>query len=197
MSWWYKFRTKVYPKTFDTPQVSVKNVRKTYVDDDCMQLIAKHDHVISVLNLRFIEHIQGYLVNQAIVSSTFTMIKQNGIVGIAYHPKANVGTDEYRAYLFQLKERHKQIGYVQKLALHEVRNGAEIISYYLKPSMRLQNTVPAEQIYGNVTLEIKLRNGHIQHLKCMTTYYSDSNYKDVRPWDEWYHVIFLGERFDL
>lgn len=185
-------------KTVETVQPEQhKAMRKTYDDADCEVMLDQNQSDIERITEDFNNHLGGYLVNQQKPSQRFTMIKQNGIVGIAYHPESDIDVDSCRAYMYQLKSLHTQVGYVQKLALHEEKSGVETMSYYLKPSMRLQNSTPAEQLYGNVTLEIKKVKGNIKHLKCVTTYYSDANYKDVRPWQEWYSVIFLNEQFDL
>jgi len=131
------------------------------------------------------------------VSSDYSIIKQDGIRGIALCKVEDLSIDLLLAYMYVLKLRHLEVGYVQKLSVHSCKNGNESYSYYLKPSLRLQNTQPAEQLYGNITIELELRDGVPRQLKCTATYYSDANYREVRQSDEWFSVIFLREEFNL
>jgi len=175
----------------------VRDKRTTYDDSDCSELVETYSNELSIFDQKIVDQVRKYLGDQRGSTSKFSFIKQNGIIGVAYHPDKEETLDVCRAYLYQIKNRHIEVGYIQKLALHQFKSETEVLSYYLKLSTRLQNTVPAEQLYGNVTLEIKIVKGQIKHVKAVTTYYSDSNYKTVRDWQEWYSVIFLGEKFDL
>ena len=197
MKWIDKLTQILGGKDNPTRKKPSEDKRTIYDDSDCAELLSVKSTEVASLGSIVDEQVRRYLTDQQDQDSQFTLIKQNGIVGIAYHPMSDITIDVYKAYLYQLKNRHTSVGYVQKLALHQVKNDTEILSYYLKPSMRLQNSVPAEQLYGNVTLEIKLVKGRIKHVKAATTYYSDANYKEVRQWQEWYSVIFLNETFDL
>jgi hypothetical protein len=197
MKWRNKLKQILGGDSDNSQQLPSKDKRTIYDDTDCDGLLSANSNVINDLNDKVVDQVRRYLTNQEDVTSQFALIKQNGIMGIAYHPNSDISLDVCRGYLFQLKNRHTSVGYVQKLALHQVKGDTEVLSYYLKPSMRLQNSVPAEQLYGNVTLEIKLVRGVIKHVKAAATYYSDANYKQVRQWQEWYSVIFLSEKFNL
>ncbi len=197
MKWIDKLKDILGKGEDNSQQLTSRDKRTIYDDADCAGLLAANINEIATLDAIVTDQVRRYLTNQEDFDKQFVLIKQNGIVGIAYHPDSEDSIEVCRAYLYQLKNRHTAVGYVQKLALHQVKGETEILSYYLKPSMRLQNSVPAEQLYGNVTLEIKLVKDKITHLKVATTYYSDANYKEVRRWQEWYSVIFLNEQFDL
>ena len=197
MNWIEKLKQKIGIESESLHLEVSDEKRTTYDDSECSKLLEVLGQDLSIMDQMIVDQVRRYLVDQKDQGSKFTLIKQNGIVGLAYHPGNDGTLDQCRAYLYQLKERHLEIGYVKKLALRQVKGSTEVLSYYLKPSMRLQNSLPAEQLYGNVTLEIKVINNKIKHLKAVTTYYSDANYKLVRDWEEWYNVVFLGANFDL
>ncbi len=129
--------------------------------------------------------------------SSCYVTRENGFRGIAIKPLPKSPTMLYQYYCKQLAMKHKQLGYVLKLSEYQKKAGTELMKYYLKPSIKLQNQVKAEQLFGNVTIELHVKDGVAQKLSAVTSYYSDVNFDQVRDFEEWINVVFLNEAFNL
>ncbi len=180
----------------DEQKSTCDDFRTVYDDSDSGEVIDQRSTAFYDFESQITNQVRSYLTGSE-VSTDYSIIEQNGIRGIALTNLENVSIELLKAYLYRLKEKHLQVGYVKKLAVHSCKNGKENYTYYLKPSLRLQNTIPAEQIYGNITLDLEVVDNRPKQLKCTATYYSDANYKPARTSDEWFSVIYLEEEFNL
>lgn len=175
---------------------NIQDFRNVYQDSNIGKLLISLKEDIDGLDIRFKDQVRS-LKGDGVVLKDFSHIKQSGVRGIALSEISGYFVDLLKAYLLGLKQRHEAVGYVTKLSVHMCKNGKETYSYYLKPSLKLQNTQPAEQLFGNLTLSLELHQSIPVKLKCVSTYYSDVNYKSVRSEEEWLSVIFLNEQFNL
>ncbi len=112
----------------------------------------------------------------------FHFIKQNGINGFGIELKNfPYSTKDWRQFQFFGKEKLKKSKYV--VQLQEVTSKSDLgnlfttFRYYLKPSIKLMTSIPSEQLFGNITLELILRNEKPYRLLLKANYYSDRNYK--------------------
>ena len=61
--------------------------------------------------------------------------------------------------------------------------------YYHKPSLKIQQTSPINQLFGNITSELILRDDEPYMLRVMAHKYSDRNYADAEDLDQMMEVI--------
>lgn len=61
--------------------------------------------------------------------------------------------------------------------------------YYQKPSLKIQQTSPINQLFGNVTSELILKDGEPYMLRVMAHKYSDRNFADADGLDKMMNVI--------
>ncbi len=125
----------------------------------------------------------------------FHLIQANGIRGIAKDIEETAFPSE--EWINFLVQQHKGIGYILKNQRKKPTGTTIVDQWYLKPSMRLQLESPAEQLYGNISLEMHRKKDAITRIKCQSTYYVDQHFKTVRPFEEWMGVIFGNESFNL
>ena len=64
--------------------------------------------------------------------------------------------------------------------------------YYHKPSLKIQQTKPINQLFGNVTTELILRDGEPYLLRVMAHKYSDRNYQDAEGLDKMMEVLLFS-----
>lgn len=102
-------------------------------------------------------------------------------------------TDFFRIFIDHIRELIRSEGYY--LYTSDVRlldkDGTEILAerHYLKPSVPLQLNESNEQVFGNITLEYIMREGHADHVKILRTYHSDRTFRAPRPFDELIDLI--------
>jgi len=95
-------------------------------------------------------------------------------------------------------ERLKQQGYV--LSLSEIKsrekanNIEQSIKAYLKPSRKLVRDRKAEQLFGNVNLELLTINEQLSRLNLSCSYYQDQNFHDPIKFSQFIHQNFKNER---
>ena len=95
---------------------------------------------------------------------------------------------DYRFLQHDIAVRLKDKGYILKLS--DVRsqakgNGIErIYRYYLKPSAKLRQGPKAVQLYGNVSLEVILRDDAPYMFKCLANSYKDQHFIPPHPFGE-------------
>lgn len=114
---------------------------------------------------------------------------------VLYLDKLDFPFETYRFLLELFKDRIKDDGYILNLndAMTRVdENGiATVYRYYLKPSMRDMAQGLRTQRYGNVKLELHVRNDMPIHFKCLSTIYRDRSYTEASPFKELVDVILL------
>lgn len=92
-----------------------------------------------------------------------------------------------------LKERIKTLDY--RLQLSDVRtynrpNWVESVQkHYLKPRTNFEEGVKIDQQYGNISIDLVLRNDQPHHLRFSATSYSDHLYEDATPFKELMKVL--------
>lgn len=139
---------------------------------------------------------RGELQNTLDETSCY-ITKENGFRGIAINPLPSGPAILYQKYCKLLKAKHQELGYVVKMSEYIKKGQNETMKYYLKPSVKLQKGIRAEQLFGNVTIELKVKQGRARQLSAVTSYYNDVNFLEVRAFEEWINVVFLGEPFNL
>lgn len=128
---------------------------------------------------------------------SFHIIQQNGIRGIA-HDFDKAADFQFAKYMMShLLAQHQDIGYIKKNYKEDQRKGLTFIRYYMKPSIKLQMEQPAEQLFGNITLELQTLPNKNHRLKIQSSYYNDRNFKPVRDIEEWMDIIFNEGKFNL
>lgn len=141
-------------------------------------------------------YFQKYIRSEDLPSN-FHIINMSGIRGVAYDPTDADSAHDWNKFAFALSEKHKRTGYILKNEKQFEKNNALYHRYYLKPSTKLQLERPAEQLYGNICIELIFNDNALKRFKCQSTYYEDMNFKKVRSFDQWIGVIFNNETFDL
>lgn len=115
-------------------------------------------------------------------TSKFHFIKQNGINGFGIELRQFDFTIlDWRKFQFFLKHQLSTFRYVTHLqnvtSKSDLGNLLMTYKYYLKPSLKLMTEMPSEQLYGNITIELVLKNDKPFRLLLRANYYSDRNYK--------------------
>jgi len=108
---------------------------------------------------------------------------------ILFHrPTYKLSTWDYRFMQHNIAELLKEKNYILNLADVRSRskgNGIEkIFKYYLKPSARLRKAPKAQQIYGNISIEVILRDENPYMFRCLANSYSDQNFHPPEPFSE-------------
>lgn len=108
---------------------------------------------------------------------------------ILFHrPTYKLNTWDYRFMQHHISDLLKEEKYVLNLADVRSRskgNGVEkIFKYYLKPSVRLRQAPKAQQIYGNVSIEVILRDDFPYMFRFLANSYSDQNFFPPQPFSE-------------
>lgn len=121
-------------------------------------------------------------------------LKSDGVNGIMIHLNEYPGTISNWLYP---AEFFKDIGlsWGYKLYSSEERKRKKekkglYFRHYLKPPVRNMLEKPIEQLFGNITVELKLRQSGPQSLKLQVQHYNDRNYKEPRDIQEFYYSIF-------
>ena len=127
-------------------------------------------------------------------SPTFHFIKQNGINGFGLElKKFQFSTKKWRKFQFYVKENLKKSGYI--VHLQEVTSKSDVgnlfttYRYYMKPSLKLMTSIPSEQLFGNITLDLILRNEQPFRLLLKANYYSDRNYKAEKDFKDIFEIL--------
>jgi len=118
-------------------------------------------------------------------------LNTQGLSGIIiYFNQTNYEQIETIAFFDCLKEIILEENYVSYVSDRRayVKNGfkEEVQRHYLKPSMRnpVRNLMP--QLFGNINIELTLRNNKTQILKFVATHYKDHLYQEAIPFE---HLI--------
>ncbi len=75
--------------------------------------------------------------------------------------------------------------YNSKRTYEEVPTGVKRSErYYLKPNLDVGLTIPIDQKFGNIQLDLVIINEIPSYLKVMVSVYSDRNYRNAEPFEE-------------
>ena len=122
----------------------------------------------------------------------FTSSSSNGFA-IFQQESYTLTVWDYRFLQLDIASKLRELGYVLKLS--DVRsksklNGVEqIFRYYLKPSVKLKEGKRAVQLFGNVSLEVILRDDKPYMFKCLANSYNDQHFHPARPFDELVNLL--------
>ncbi len=131
------------------------------------------------------------------VTKPFHIIDSRGIRGLAIDVLGTDSLEDWKSFIHHLVERHRSIGYVLKNTKESKPGESYNLRNYLKPSIRLQMSSPAEQLFGNITLELTSFKDKGFRVKCQSTYYQDFQFKKARSFEEWMAAVFDDQDFNL
>jgi len=105
---------------------------------------------------------------------------------------------EYKHLLYLLQQRLTEYGYIVNMADIRSRERSTYIEtiyrHYLKPSLRHMTTkgAQANQLYGNVTMELVSRDGNPYIVKLLANSYTDQNYQAAGDFSELMQILTTG-----
>lgn len=104
------------------------------------------------------------------------------------------GPVDFRHYLHLLSERVRQLGYRTANAdclIEEKKSTVQTrLRIYLKPGY--STTMPLDQKYGNVLLELMQLDRAVQYFKLQASWYSDRSWLEARSFEELLEMIQLS-----
>lgn len=100
---------------------------------------------------------------------------------------------DFRRFQHLIAQRLMDYRYVIKVSdIRSVHVGNQLqktYRYYHKPSLKIQQSMPINQLFGNITSELILRDNQPYLLRVMAHKYSDRNYADAEGLDKMMEVI--------
>lgn len=112
-----------------------------------------------------------------------------GANGFSVHSKEesyNPNADELRCLMDLFREKTIALQYRPYSSTFEEKTRVDHTirkeRHYLKPWSG-STEMPMEQLYGNITIELELKNGEAEQLKVMATYYTGFNYRPAASFD--------------
>ncbi len=124
----------------------------------------------------------------------FNFIKQNGINGFALElTKCAPTVHEWRNFQFYCKQKLLKANYIAHI--QEVSSKSDIgilytnYKYYLKPSIKLMTEIPSTQLFGNISLDLIIRNEQPFRFLLKANYYSDRNYQKEQSFQEIFSLL--------
>lgn len=122
------------------------------------------------------------------IDNRFHFVKQNGINGFAIDCyKFDHHLTHWRLLQLHCLNKLKQQKYIVHLNQLETKNQGDNImtsyKFYLKPSIKLMTSIPSQQLYGNVSIEIVVQNDDVFRFLLQANYYSDRNYKKEKKFE--------------
>jgi len=105
---------------------------------------------------------------------------------------------EYKHFMYMCHNRLIEHGYRVNLADVKTRDKGNyqetVYRHYLKPSLRhmMTDSGKANQLYGNITLELVSRNGNLHVLKLLANSYTDQNYEAAAEFSDLIKLITTG-----
>ena len=169
-----------------TESINDKQIQQVLVDDAA-------DH----FGKELLENIKGQYEERQFnknSGSAYHFIDQRGIVGFAIDAKKyDHSFEDWRHFQIYCSQKIMDIGYVMRVKQIESKtqmgNLTSTYRYYLKPSIKGMKSLPMDQLYGNVSIELVLQNSEVFRYIFRTNYYSDRNYQEVKDFGELLHLI--------
>jgi len=96
---------------------------------------------------------------------------------------------------FQHLIAQKLLGYQYVIKVSDIRSTyiseqlQKTFRYYHKPSLKIQQSKPINQLFGNITTELILRDDQPYLFRVMAHKYSDRNYADAENLDKMMEII--------
>lgn len=107
---------------------------------------------------------------------------------VIYMNNCDYSLRELKFYSVYLKSRITLLGYVNYLSdIRSMQRGScreTIYRHYLKPSIKDQNGAKSDQLYGNINVELLLKNESPLHFRFCATTYNDHKFKAPKSFDE-------------
>jgi hypothetical protein len=116
--------------------------------------------------------------------------------GFAIVNKEKEHDERFRFLLHHLFSVLSQHGYIPQKSGRQLEDRGAFVEvkegYYMKPNpyLGLQDGEKLNQLYGNTTLELVYADKRASYLKVVTTWYSDHNFQDARPFEELLNAFF-------
>lgn len=109
--------------------------------------------------------------------------------GFAVHfYKTNYNRYEVTHFFDFLKEQIRQLGYKVQLSDTRTYSGAQWVEtierHYLKPRPNFEDGKKIDQRFGNVTIELVLRDDQVHQLKLQATTYQDRKYTEAEEFHD-------------
>ena len=112
---------------------------------------------------------------------------------IAHFGQTNYSRQEATFFLDYLKERVKTLNYRTQISdtrTYSRRDWVETVErHYLKPRLDLVEGEKMDQQFGNITIELEIRNEVVNHLRLRATYYQDFNFLPAQEFSELMKVL--------
>lgn len=128
------------------------------------------------------------------VDRAFTFLKTNSSHGFAIHFPLTGNTHAEATHFFDfLKEKVLTLNY--RAQMSDTRTWSEkdwvqtVEKHYLKPRQQWADDQKIEQQFGNVTIELTLRDNHPFKLTFRATHYSDRLYAEADDFAELMRVV--------
>ena len=116
-----------------------------------------------------------------------------GFVILLSKLKENFSLQDYRLLQHSLTLKLVSHRYIIKVSdirsTHVANQLQKTYRYYHKPSLKIQQSMPINQLFGNVTTELILKDDQPYLLRVMAHKYSDRNYANASSLDEMMEVI--------
>ncbi len=186
-----------------TQQISKRNKsqKKKLISEEIKDIqLSEADYVIlskqlySDFSQYIIENTQN-VVRASGTNDQFHYIKSNGVEGIAIDLGRSKFTElQWSIYLQSRVNKLKELRYIKQYAAAEtIQQNSDISTDYLhyyKPSFRLSKSLPAEQLYGNITIQLSFLNDQAHRFLIKANTYSDRNYKSPQSFIDLLEQLF-------
>ncbi len=110
----------------------------------------------------------------------------NGFV--IYFNQTNYNKEEITHLFDYMKEQVLQLNYKTYVSDRRIYNKKDWVEnidrHYLKPKPNFMANEKLNQQFGNITIELLLRNENVVNLKFSATHYQDSKYKEVAEFSQ-------------
>lgn len=147
---------------------------------------ARLTHIRGLLS----DSIKSYQSNGYANSPYIEIIKQNTYSGIAIKKEIpGYSISDYKYLLYNLVELLQTERYIKKLSeVRSVRKRNHLDMHYntyLKPSIKIQQSFPINQLFGNIRIELLLRDDIFNTFRIKSMVYQDRNYQPAASFLEY------------
>lgn len=112
---------------------------------------------------------------------------------IIYFRQTNYSRQEATFFFDYLKERIKTLNYrtqVSDTRTYSKNNWVETLErHYLKPRFDYQEEGKMDQQFGNITIELEIRNEEVHHLRLRATHYQDFKFLPVQDFRDLMDIL--------
>lgn len=131
-------------------------------------------------------------------NSDISFSMQNTFSGFRITPNASIKEKLDFLHLQKyIAQTTKALGYIVQMSEIRTReiNGEiqTIYNIYMKPSHRFKVEMPVDQRFGNIQIELSIKQDSIEYLRAKTMVYQDRNYKDPLDFGEWVAEVFKSK----